>query len=140
MDLVGRVTTETGKPVRGAILDVWQTNGFGRYHHPSDPTPKPLDPNFQGSALIRADDQGAYRLRTVIPLPYGRRQRHIHFDVRGERRRVVTQMFFPGEPNDRDTLYRALRSEALQRAVIAELLGERDSIRQFRWNIVLAGE
>ena len=140
MELTGRVTTEAGKPVAGAVLDVWQTNGFGRYHHPSDPMPRPYDPNFQGSAVIRADERGDYRLRTVIPLPYERRQRHIHFDVRGERRLLVTQMFFPGEPNDRDTLYPALRSEALQRAVTAELLGERDGIRQFRWNIALAGE
>jgi protocatechuate 3,4-dioxygenase beta subunit len=140
MELRGRITTETGKPVANARLDVWQTNGLGRYHHPSDETGKPLDPNFQGSAVIHSDDQGDYRLRTVMPLPYERRQRHIHFDVRGEKRMLITQMFFPGEPNERDTLYPALQSEALQKAVTAQLLGEDAGLKLFRWNIVLAGE
>lgn len=140
MELRGRVTTEAGKPVPGARLDVWQTNGLGRYHHPSDETGRPYDPNFQGSAVIRADAQGDYRLRTVIPLPYERRQRHIHFDVRGEKRMLITQMFFPGEPNDRDTLYPALKSAALQDAVTARLVGMEAGVKQFRWNIVLAGE
>ena len=140
MELHGRVRTEQGRPVPGAILDVWQTNGLGRYHHPSDTVEKPLDPNFQGSAVIRADTNGDYKLRTVIPLPYERRQRHIHFDVRGEKRLLITQMFFPDEPNERDTLYPTLRSEILQRAVTAELLGELAGVKMFRWNIVLAGE
>lgn len=140
MELRGRVTTETGNPVPGARLDVWQTNGLGRYHHASDESGLPYDPNFQGSAVIRADAQGDYRLRTVIPLPYERRQRHIHFDVRGRQRMLITQMFFPGEPNERDTLYPALQNAALQQAVTAELVGEEAGVRQFRWNIVLAGE
>ena len=140
MELHGRVTTEEGRPVPGAILDVWQTNGLGRYHHPSDTVGKRIDPNFQGSAVIRADTDGNYRLRTVIPLPYERRQPHIHFDVRGEKRLLVTQMFFPGEPNGRDTLYAALRNEMLQRAVTADLLGVQAGVKKFRWNIVLAGE
>ena len=140
MELRGRVTTEAGKPVPGARLDVWQTNGLGRYHHASDETGLPLDPNFQGSGVIRADANGDYRLRTVIPLPYERRQRHIHFDVRGEKRMLITQMFFPGEPNERDTLYPALQNEALQRAVTAELVGDEAGIKHFRWNIILAGE
>ena len=79
-------------------------------------------------------------MRTVIPLPYERRQRHIHFDVRGRKRMLITQMFFPGEPNERDTLYPALGNDALRRAVTAERLDDRDGIKQFRWNIVLAGE
>ena len=140
MELRGRVTSEAGHPVPGAMLDVWQTNGLGRYHHPSDESGLPYDPDFQGSARIRADAQGDYRLRTVIPLPYERRQRHIHFDVRGRNRMLITQMFFPGEPNERDTLYPALPSEALRRAVTAEMLGEEAGVRQYRWNIVLAGE
>jgi protocatechuate 3,4-dioxygenase, beta subunit len=140
MELQGKVTTEQGRPVSGAILDVWQTNGLGRYHHPSDPIGKPIDPNFQGSAVIRADTNGDYRIRTVVPLPYERRQRHIHFDVRGEKRLLVTQMFFPGEPNEHDTLFPTLRNEVLQRAVTAEHLGTEAGVKKFRWNIVLAGE
>ena len=140
MELRGRVTTERGRPIPRARLDVWQTNGLGRYHHGSDESGRPYDPNFQGSGVIWADAQGDFRLRTVIPLPYERRQRHIHFDVRGRQRMLITQMFFPGEPNERDTLYPALPSQALQRAVTAELVGEDAGVRQFRWNIVVAGE
>ena len=140
MELRGRVTSEAGTPLPGARLDVWQTNGLGRYHHPSDETELAWDRNFQGSAVIRADAQGDYRLRTVIPLPYERRQRHIHFDVRGNKRMLITQMFFPGEPNELDTLYPTLRNEALQRAVTAELLRDEAGVKQFRWNIVVAGE
>ena len=140
MELRGRVRTEAGKPLPGARLDVWQTNGLGRYHHPSDESGLPWDPNFQGSAVIFADAQGDYRLRTVVPLPYERRQRHIHFDVRGRKRMLITQMFFPGEPNERDTLYPALQNETLQKAVTAELVGNEAGVDQFRWNIVVAGE
>ena len=140
MELHGKVTNEQGRPVPGAILDVWQTNGLGRYHHPSDPVGKPFDPNFQGSAIIRADGDGNYRIRSIIPLPYERRQRHIHFDVRGEKRLLITQMFFPGEPNDRDTLYSTLRNELLQKAVTADLMGMDAGVKKFRWNIILAGE
>jgi protocatechuate 3,4-dioxygenase beta subunit len=139
MELRGRVTTEAGKPVPGARLDVWQTNGLGRYHHPSDETGRPYDPHFQGSAVIRADAQGNYRLRTVVPLPYERRQRHIHFDVRGKNRMLITQMFFPGEPNERDSLYPTL-SAALQEAVTAKPISTDAGVKQFRWDIVLAGE
>jgi len=140
MELYGKITNEEGRPVPGAILDVWQTNGLGRYHHPSDPIGKPLDPNFQGSAVIRADSSGDYRIRTVIPLPYERRQRHIHFDVRGEKRLLITQMFFPGEPNESDPLYSTLKNEVLQKAVTAELVGVDAGVKKFRWNIILAGE
>ena len=140
MEVRGRVLTEAGKPIPNAMIDVWQTNGFGRYHHPIDPIDAPHDPNFQGSALIRTDSAGDYRIRTVGPLPYERRQRHIHFDVRGQKRRLITQMFFPGEPNERDSLYPLLNSETLQKAVTAELLSEDAGVKQFRWNIVLAGE
>lgn len=140
MELAGRVLTEAGAPVAGALLDIWQTNGLGRYHHPSDESGLPLDPNFQGAAVIHTDAEGGYWIRTVIPMPYGRRQRHIHFDVRGKRRRLMTQMFFPGEPNERDTLYPTLQSAKLQSAVTARVNGEREGVRLFSWDIVLAGE
>lgn len=140
MELTGRVLSEAGLPVAGALIDLWQTNGLGRYHHPSDTTGRPFDPNFQGAAVIRADAEGRYWIRTVVPMPYERRQRHIHFDVRGKRRRLMTQMFFPGEPNERDTLYPALQSAKLQAAVTAHAVGERGGVRLYRWDIVLAGE
>ncbi|MCA1662360.1 MAG: hypothetical protein LC648_09520 [Novosphingobium sp.] len=140
MELTGRVLTEKGRPIPRALIDMWQNNSLGRYHHPSDESGKPYDPNFQGAAIIRTDDEGRYWLRTVVPTPYERRQRHIHFDVRGQKRRLVTQMFFPGEPNERDSLYPALQSAALQAAVTARANGERDGARLYNWDIFLGGE
>lgn len=140
IDLIGRVTNEAGAPIPGALIDMWQTNSLGRYHHPNDPTDAPWDPAFQGAAILRTDGEGRYRLRTVIPAPYANRQRHIHFDARGRNRRLITQMFFPGEPNERDYLYRSLESPALQGAVTARLLGEGRGLPTYEWNIALAGE
>lgn len=140
MELTGRVLTENGRPIPRALIDMWQNNSLGRYHHPSDESGKPYDPNFQGAAIIRTDSEGRYWLRTVVPTPYERRQRHIHFDVRGQKRRLVTQMFFPGEPNERDSLYPALQSAALQAAVTARANGERDGARLYNWDIFLGGE
>src|SRR5216683_1983296 len=78
LNVMGRVLNLAGEPVRNAKIEVWQANSFGRYTHPSDPNPAPLDPNFDGSAnLIRPA--------------------HIHFQVSGRQDRLVTQMYFDGD-------------------------------------------
>jgi protocatechuate 3,4-dioxygenase, beta subunit len=142
IEVAGRVLTEARVPVPGAHIDTWQANSAGRYHHPSDPSGGAIDPAFQGAALLRSDEQGRYRIRTVIPGPYGARARHIHFDVRGRNRRLITQMFFPGEPNAQDGLFRSLQDPVLQRAVTASLSGRSGADRMpvFEWDIILAGE
>lgn len=142
IDLAGRVLTEAGRPVPDASIDMWQTNSMGSYHHPADPTGAGPDPNFQGAAILRTDAEGGYRVRTVIPGPYVSRVRHIHFDVRGRNRRLITQMFFPGEPNDSDYLYRSLRFETAKRAATASLSDKplEAGIPHYRWDIVLSGE
>lgn len=142
IEITGRVLTEARVPVTGANIDMWQANSVGRYHHPSDPSGGAIDPAFQGAALLRSNEQGRYRIRTVIPGPYGARARHIHFDVRGRNRRLITQMFFPGEPNAQDNLFRSLQDPALQRAVTASLAGHgrADRVSVYEWDIVLAGE
>lgn len=140
MVLEGRVLTLQGVPVAGAVLDVWQTNGYGRYHHPSDPSRAPLDPAFQGAAVIRTDGEGRYRLRSVMPLPYDTRQRHLHFDIRGQRRRLVTQMMFPGEPNELDGPWSSISSPAAREAAVAREAPPEGGVRRFTWDIVLAGE
>ncbi len=86
-----------------ASLTIWQANTFGRYVHPNDFNPAPLDPNFVGFAAIRSDKDGRYRIKTVKPGPYPvgpdwTRAPHIHLEVRGQFDRLVTQMYFPGEP------------------------------------------
>ena len=88
----GRVLTPKGEPVSDALIEVWQANSAGRYAHPGDDSASPLDPNFQGFARIRSGKDGGFRLKTIYPGAYGNRTRHIHFDVGGQRSRLVTQM------------------------------------------------
>lgn len=108
----GKVLDDQGNPVPGALVDVWQANVNGRYHHELDPNTAPRDPNFQGWAQVLADDKGHYRFLTIKPGAYPvdenwSRPPHIHFKVakRGHHE-LTTQMFFEGEPlNDVDALF-----------------------------------
>lgn len=142
VELSGRVMTVDGKPVPHAVLEVWQANHHGRYAHPADTNKAPLDPNFQGYALVRADAQGRYKLRTIKPgaypaMPGWDRPPHIHFDVRGRDYRAVLQMFFPGESlNDKDRIYSYI-PEADRAAAVARLVGSSGGISHLEWDIVL---
>jgi len=120
LHLSGRVLTSAGTPVAGARVEVWQANARGRYAHPNDTNPTPLDPHFAGFAVTATDQEGRYRFKTVIPAAYPAgpdrmRPAHIHFKVTGRREQLVTQMYFVGEEwNDRDPwLQSARRKEAL---------------------------
>ena len=106
----GRVLTQTGEPVGGAKVEIWQANAAGRYPHPNDENlDAPLDENFNGFAVTRTDGQGRYSFKTVRPAAYpaapGRwRPAHIHFQVTSKYEQLVTQMYFKGgEYNDTDT-------------------------------------
>ena len=101
--LMGRVVNSHGQPVAGAKVEIWQANTHGRYTHPSDSNPAPLDPNFEGFGIQVTDDEGRYRFKTIKPGAYPvtedwTRPPHIHFDVVGRTGRVVTQMYFEDEP------------------------------------------
>ena len=105
----GRVLTSSGKPIAGASLEIWQANARGRYSHPGDSSPVPLDPDFEGYARLTTDAGGRYGFKTIKPGAYpeggsGRmRAPHVHVDVSGHDVRLVTQMYFDGEPlNDAD--------------------------------------
>ena len=103
IEVKGRVLNREGEPVRGARLTIWQANTFGRYAHPNDSNPAPSDANFVGFAAIVSDHNGAYSIKTVKPgvYPIGpgqMRPPHIHFEVQGKFERLITQMYFPGEP------------------------------------------
>jgi len=107
--VMGRVINSHGQPVQGARVEIWQANTHGRYTHPSDTNPAPLDPNFEGFAVLTTDAEGRYRIKTIKPGAYPAgpdsrmRPPHIHFDVTGKSNRLVTQMYFAGEPlNDKD--------------------------------------
>lgn len=101
----GHVLTLTGRPVAGARIEIWQANSAGRYRHASDKTSEPLDPNFDGFAVLMTDQEGGYSFRTVKPggyrTPHGDlRPPHIHFLVEFGADRLITQMYFAGEPEN----------------------------------------
>jgi protocatechuate 3,4-dioxygenase, beta subunit len=88
--VAGRVTDEDGRPQRGVMVEVWQANAAGRYHHPRDQHDAPLDPNFEGRARIFTDDDGRYSFVSVKPGAYPWRNHwnawrpvHIHFGLHG---------------------------------------------------------
>lgn len=100
--VMGRVLTLAGKPVMGARIDIWQANAAGKYRHPSDVNPAPLDPNFKGFARLTSDAEGRYSFRTVKPGCYPTlegdvRPPHIHLTIEGRHDRLVTQLYFAGE-------------------------------------------
>jgi protocatechuate 3,4-dioxygenase beta subunit len=99
----GQILDSNGKPVPGAEVEIWQANTFGRYTHPNDTNPAALDPNFRGYGIQTADKEGHYSFRTVKPGAYKvsektQRTRHIHFIVTSRSSRLITQMYFAGEP------------------------------------------
>ena len=108
MHVMGRVLTVAGHPVHGARVEIWQANTHGRYTHPSDTHPAPLDPHFEGFAVLTTDAEGRYRFKTIKPGAYPAgpdrmRPPHIHVEVTGQSNRLVTQLYFAGEPlNDTD--------------------------------------
>jgi protocatechuate 3,4-dioxygenase, beta subunit len=105
--VTGRVLDEDGRPVPNTLIEVWQANAAGRYVHKVDQHAAPLDPNFVGGGRVLTDEQGRYRFMTIKPgaYPWGNhfnawRPNHIHFSVFGHQfaTRLVTQMYFPGDP------------------------------------------
>jgi protocatechuate 3,4-dioxygenase, beta subunit len=125
LNVMGRVVNLKGEPVRNAKVEVWQANAHGRYTHPSDPNPAPLDSNFEGSAILTTDLDGRYRFKTIKPAAYPAgpntiRPAHVHFQVSGQQDRLVTQMYFEGDPyNNTD---RFLQSVGRPELLITKLL------------------
>ena len=107
MILAGRIVDEDGRPVRHSLVEIWQANASGRYHHEGDQHDAPLDPNFHGNGRTFTDGEGRYRFMTIKPGSYpwpnhrnAWRPQHIHFSLLGNApiQRLVTQMYFPGDP------------------------------------------
>lgn len=122
----GSVRGADGAPLAGALVHVWQANHHGRYAHPDDANPAPLDPHFQGYARLRTDAEGGFRVRTIVPgaYPVGRgwsRPPHVHFKVAHEgHRELTTQMYFAGDPlNAKDRILNALDEAERAQLVVA---------------------
>lgn len=148
----GRILDRTGRPVAGQLVEVWQANAAGRYAHQRDRHPAPLDPNFTGAGRCLTDDQGNYAFTTVKPGPYPWRNHtnawrpaHIHFSVFGTAfaQRVVTQMYFPGDPLfPYDPILQAVTDEAARQRLVATYdhgLSVPEFSLGYRWDIVLDG-
>ena len=133
IEVAGRVLDRLGNPIRGARIEMWQANAMGRYAHRNDTSAGALDPNFQGVARLVTGASGEWRIKTIRPNLYGRRTRHIHFDVAGRSHRLMAQMYFPedAEKNASDELYRALGVGA------ATSLARLERPGAYRWDIVL---
>ncbi|MBO0730132.1 MAG: protocatechuate 3,4-dioxygenase subunit beta [Acidimicrobiaceae bacterium] len=131
--VAGRVTDSAGRPVRGQLVEIWQANAAGRYRHEVDQHPAPLDPNFTGAGRCLTGDDGSYRFLTIKPgaYPWGNhpnawRPAHIHFSVFGTSfaERLVTQMYFPGDPLlELDPMFTSVRD----RDAAAQLVASFDS-------------
>jgi protocatechuate 3,4-dioxygenase beta subunit len=125
----GRVFDTEGKPLRNTLVEIWQANAAGRYLHRWDRWPAPLDPNFSGAGRCLTDDGGRYRFLTIKPGPYpwgnhhnAWRPAHIHFSLLGRAfaQRLVTQMYFPGDPFFAyDPIWGSVRDEAARARMVS---------------------
>jgi protocatechuate 3,4-dioxygenase, beta subunit len=149
IDVRARVVDEDGAPVAGAMVEVWHCNAAGKYIHPNDSNDAPQDPNFYGAARLLADAAGQIELRTIKPGAYPVpdtdgwwRPPHIHFSVWGRvwLSRLVTQMFFPGEPlNERDYILNAVRDPGARNRCIARFLPKAGSALLYEYDLVVRG-
>ena len=125
----GRVLGSDGRPVPGTLIEIWQANAAGRYRHANDRHPAPLDPNFTGAGRCLTDSEGRYRFVSVKPGAYPWRNHpnawrpaHIHLSVFGRAftDRLVTQMYFPGDPLfEFDPIAQSVRDPAARRRMVS---------------------
>src|SRR6476659_8289320 len=147
----GRVLDQDGRAVPKAIVEIWQCNAAGRYHHPGDQHDAPLDPNFYGGGRVRADDEGRYQFITIKPGAYpwknhhnAWRPAHIHFSLFGPAfaTRLITQMYFPDDPLlGYDPIYNSVPAGARERlqASFEMDLTQPEWALGYRFDIVLRG-
>ncbi len=162
----GRVVDEDGRPIRNTLVEIWQANAAGRYLHKNDQHDAPLDPNFTGEGRAFTDEDGRYRFITIRPGAYpwknhynAWRPQHIHFSLFGPAfaTRLVTQMYFPGDPLlefdpifhsipeealEFDPIFHSIPEEAARRRLISSfdwLNTEPDLSLGFRFDIVVRG-
>ena len=150
--VAGRVLDGDGRPVPHTLLEVWQCNAAGRYIHVVDQHPAPLDPNFTGAGRCMTDSEGRYRFVTIKPgaYPWGNhhnawRPAHIHFSLFGPAfaTRLVTQMYFPGDPLfGQDPIFNSVREPRDRERMIAAFDLEAtvpEWALAYHWDIVLRG-
>jgi protocatechuate 3,4-dioxygenase beta subunit len=150
--VTGRVLDDNGRPVPNALIEIWQANAAGRYHHKGDQHPAPLDPNFTGAGRMLTDENGSYRFVSIKPGAYpwfnhynAWRPAHIHFSIFGRAfiTRLVTQMYFPGDPLfAHDPVVESIPDEKARQRLISKFDLETTQPQWalgFRFDIVLRG-
>ena len=140
--LGGRVLGTSGRPVGGAVVEIWQADNNGVYDHPRAPGRVSFDRAFQGYGAVRTDARGGYRFLTIVPVPYMGRPPHIHAKVTGPGGSILTtQLYLRGHPdNDRDLVLSVL-SRSRRDALMMDLRPARtaDGLqgRQARFDFVI---
>ena len=148
----GRVLDSTGRPVTGVLLETWQANAAGRYAHVGDDHRAPLDPNFTGAGRCLSGAGGSYRFVTIKPGAYpwanddnAWRPAHLHFSVFGRAfsQRLVTQMYFPGDPLlEHDPIFNSVPDPLVRQRLVSRFdpaTTEPEWALAYRFDIVLNG-
>jgi len=150
--VAGRVVDGDGRPVAGTLVELWQCNASGRYLHPVDRHDAPLDPNFSGAGQAVTDAEGRWRFLTIKPGAYpwrnthnAWRPAHLHFSVFGPAfaTRLITQMYFPGDPLlAHDPVFQSTADATARARLVCAYepeLSEPEYALGYRWDIVLRG-
>jgi protocatechuate 3,4-dioxygenase beta subunit len=150
--VAGTITDENGRPVPRTMVEIWQCNATGRYDHPADQHDAPLDPNFHGQGRVFTDDNGRYRFITIRPGAYpwpnhknAWRPNHIHFSYFGPAfaTRLITQMYFPGDPLLAfDPIFNGVPDAHARNRLIAQFdldITQPDWALGYRFDVVLRG-
>jgi protocatechuate 3,4-dioxygenase beta subunit len=148
----GLVTDAADRPLPEVLVEIWQTNAAGRYAHDRDVHRAPLDPNFTGAGWCLTDADGRYRFVTIKPGAYpwtnhpnAWRPAHVHFSVLGRAfsQRLITQMYFPGDPLlELDPIYRSIPDERDRARLVARFdlaVTEPEWALGYSFDIVLNG-
>jgi protocatechuate 3,4-dioxygenase alpha subunit len=145
VEISGRVLDGEGNPVPDGIVEIWQANSLGRYAHPDDPQEKKIEAGFTGYGRVPTDDAGRFRFMTIKPGrvagPDGSLQApHLEISIftRGLLRRLITRIYFPGEPGNTEDFALSLVEPGRRETLIAKRIGERDG--ELEWNVTLQGE
>jgi len=150
--VAGRVVDEDGRPVPRTMVEIWQANAAGRYNHERDSHDAPLDPDFKGIGRVFTDEEGGYRFISIKPgaYPWGNhanawRPNHIHFSLFGPgyATRLITQMYFPGDPLlELDPIFLATADAAARERLVSRFdlsLTKPNWALGYRFDIVLRG-
>jgi len=148
----GRLLDVDGRPIRDSLIEIWQANAAGRYRHRWGDWPAPLDPNFRGGGRTVTDADGRYEFVTIKPGPYpwgnhpnAWRPAHIHFSLLGRsfEQRLVTQMYFPGDPLFAfDPIFNSVRDPKARERMISSFSMDRSQENwalAYEFDIVLGG-